>query len=153
MDEFTANSILNAPKTIDFDYVMKNLGKVIQIDWDVLLPGYRGKLKFEINFTQNTEIRLSLIEVFDKACLRRVEVPLNSFMSYEHRNVPACGNTERFAGIHKHSFRDRVKDGCAYVPNDIDQKSLESIVRTFAAECNISFSSFIPPILNQRSLF
>jgi hypothetical protein len=153
MDEFTANSILNAAKTIGTDYTMKSLGNVIQIDWDVFLPKYSGKLKFEVNLNPNTEIRISLHEVFERACLRRLEVPLNSSVSYSHRNVPACGNTLEFDNIHKHTFRDRVKDGCAYVPNDIDERSLESIVRTFAAECNITFTAFIPPILNQRTLF
>ena len=153
MDEFTANSILTAPKTTNADYNMKKLGNVIQVYWDVFLPKYHGKLKFEINLNPNTEIRLSLNEVFDKACLRRAEVPLIPSVNYKHRNVPACGNTQIFDGIHKHTFKDRVKDGCAYVPNDIDQSSLESIVRTFAAECNITFTASIPPILTQRTLF
>jgi|ABOZ01.1.fsa_nt_gi hypothetical protein len=128
-------------------------GNVNQIKWDVILEGYKGRLSLEVNLMPGVEIRISFNESFDHVCIRRLECPLNDKTKYGHRNSSACGNNDRFEGIHKHRYMDRVKDGCAYTPNDIDQKSLESIIRTFAKECNIFLVGPLPSLVTQKSLF
>lgn len=153
MDEFTSNSILTAEKFSAENYNHKLKGNVFQVFWEVTLQGYKGKLKLEVNYVKNIELRLSFEEVYDKACLRRLEVPLNELVVYNHRNPPSCGNTEKFKGIHKHKYLDRIKDGCAYVPDDIDTRSIESVIRTFAKECNIHLRSNLPSEIYQKTLF
>lgn len=105
-----------------------------------------------MNLTPETEIRISFIESFDRVCIRRLECPLNEKTKYGHRNSSSCGNDYLFDGLHKHTYRDRVKDGCAYTPNDIDQHSLESIIRTFSKECNIVLIGSVPPFVAQKTL-
>ena len=152
MDEFISDSILNSDKTTLDSCQHKRKGNLFQMEWEVILSGYKGKLRLQVNYVENVEIRVSLEEVFDKACLRRLEVPLNDELKYGHRNPRSCGNEYIFTGIHKHKYLDRVKDGCAYVPNDIDTKSIESIIRTFAKECNITLVGSLPGEIYQRTL-
>jgi hypothetical protein len=153
MDEFNANNIMSASKVNRGLYSQRKLQNVIQIKWEIQLEGYRGKLTLEINYCEDNEIRLSLNETYDNVCLRRLEVPLNRDKVYNHRNPEICGNTQKLEGIHKHRYLDRVKDGCAYVPNDIDTTSLQSIIRTFAKECNITLTGDLPKIVDQKRLF
>lgn len=152
MDEFTANNILLAEKYSIKLSTETRRGNVLQVYWDIELYGYKGKLKLEVNYVANTEIRVSLYDSYENCCLRRVEVPLDANTIYSHKNPSSCGNTEIFQGIHKHKYLDRVKDGCAYVPNDIDTSSPVSIVRTFAKECNINLIGELPNSLVQRRL-
>lgn len=153
MDEFTSVNILSADKFSAHDYTNKRTGNVFRVYWEIPLNGYKGKLRLEVNYVEGIEIRVSFEEVYDKACLRRLEIPLNENVVYNHRNPPSCGNAEKFNGIHKHKYLDRIKDGCAYVPDDIDTKSIESIVRTFAKECNIHLTSNLPSEIYQKTLF
>ena len=153
MDEFSANKIMEADKMNVGTFLERRKGNVFQVDWDIQLTGYKGKLKLQINYVENNEIRRSFSETYENACLRRLEVPLVKEKIYNHRNSKSCGNSDIFSGIHKHRYLDRVKDGCAYVPNDIDITSLQSIIRTFASECKITLTGNLPRIVEQRRLF
>lgn len=152
MNEFVADKIMAEEKYTDSEPSSEKKGNVYQVRWNVKLDKYDGKLEIEVNYIPCIEIRISFMEVYEKICLRRLEVPLDPNITYNHRNTKSCGNTDIFKGMHKHKFQNKTLDGCAYVPNDIDLKSSTSMIRTFAKECNISINGNIPSVLLQRTL-
>jgi hypothetical protein len=145
--------ILESEKYTDNECDSKQKGNIHQVRWKVNLANYNGNLNLEVNLNVGKEIRISFIDKFESVCLRRLECPIDKNWLYGHRNADSCGNNSIFNGTHKHTYKNRVKDGCAYTPNDIDETSIESIIRSFASECHITLNGSIPIFSTQKKLF
>ena len=69
--------------------------------------------------------------IYNRICIRRWE------STGPHRNP----NGELIAGEHKHGWDEMHEDRWAYVPDDIDTTSRDSILDSFMVECGITIDS------------
>jgi len=60
-----------------------------------------------------------------------------------HRNP----NGEAILGPHKHQWTEDDEDRCAYVPDDIDESTRDTILVTFLEECGIDLEGEYEPQL------
>jgi hypothetical protein len=129
---------------LDEQEVKRILGLAKHVDQDVHWKSGTGYQEFLVDVVSDQEdYEMSVVGVLNeftghlKLNLFAGRQPVTMLHTNKAHHNPDC--TTLRGPVHKHLWTDVHKEKHAYEPNNIDLTTIESIFRSFFAECNIEF--------------